>query len=139
MAKIASFSIQGRILRWLESYLCGRSQQVYISCQLSHPERVWSGVPQGSILWPLLFLMYVNDIGAIPNTSLYADDTTLLASHGVAPRRVSRPAGRNRLCGQVDAKVETPAELRQDRGHVCRPQRVIRCCTSPNFYFPFPR
>ena len=55
MAKIASFSIQGRILRWLESYLCCRSQQVNISGQLSQPERVCSGVPQGSILGPLLF------------------------------------------------------------------------------------
>ena len=70
-------------LKWFESYLSNRSQCVEIdSCQSSFLP-ISCGVPQGSILGPLLFLVYVNDMKLSINCilSLYADDSALLFSH----------------------------------------------------------
>jgi len=47
---------------WVKEFLLGRSQRVRVDGQLSEEVRVTSGVPQGSVLGPLLFLAYVNDI-----------------------------------------------------------------------------
>ena len=100
LAKVASFNIGGNVLRWLESYLSCRVQQVRVSGSLSQPFEVCSGVPQGSILGPLLFLRYVNDLTRVPNTSLYADDTTLVASE------LSLPMACNSLQWEIRSVVE---------------------------------
>ena len=65
---------------WFKEYLCTRTQSVYIKGKLSRPEIIEIGVPQGSILGPLLFLLYINDfpLNNKLNPLLYADDTTLL-------------------------------------------------------------
>jgi len=70
-------------VEWFRSYLADRKQTVCIGESLSSESLIKLGVPQGSILGPLLFIIYVNDL---PNTSLlttllFADDTTLLASN----------------------------------------------------------
>ena len=78
--KSAYYGIHGAALRWFTSYLTGRSQYVEIDGVSSNILLLSTGVPQGSILGPLLFLIYMNDI---PNCTehfnfiLYADDTTL--------------------------------------------------------------
>ena len=72
-------------LRWIRSYLSNRVQMVDINGTLSGVKEMRWGVPQGSILGPLLFLLYVNDfkaaISPTCNLFLYADDSALLASH----------------------------------------------------------
>ena len=70
-------------LKWFKSYLNNREQQCFVNGQMSSPRRIMCGVPQGSILSPLLFLLYINDLPECLNNtvpSLYADDTEIYAS-----------------------------------------------------------
>ena len=65
---------------WFKSYLDQHQQQVSITGKLSNFKHISSGVPQGSVLGPLLFLLYINDLALEVNKSLldfFADDTTL--------------------------------------------------------------
>ena len=65
------------------SYLCNRSQCVRINAQISNPRPVTSGVSQGSILWPLLFLRFINDLPECVEFSscyLFADDSKLFST-----------------------------------------------------------
>ena len=74
-----------RSIDWFKSYLSGRTQIVDVNNTFSSPDGVKCGVPQGSILGPLLFLCYVNDmtIGISKDTKLllYADDSAIIFSH----------------------------------------------------------
>ena len=75
------FNIDGRMLKFLCSYLSSRKQRVVLSNKSSSILPVKSGVPQGSILGPLLFILFINDIyeniSSGTNISLYADDTKI--------------------------------------------------------------
>lgn len=62
LLKMSSLGICGNILRWIKSFLTDRRQRVIMSGDTSSWKPVYSGVPQGSILGMILFLMYVNDI-----------------------------------------------------------------------------
>ena len=83
--KLKAYGMAPQILKWLSSFLNGRSQCVYIGNCLSKLLPVVSGVPQGSVLGPLLFLLYVNDIpDAIPHPvqiKMFADDTKFYHAH----------------------------------------------------------
>lgn len=75
------FNVRNLAFSWIASYLTGRTQSVRLNSSISDPLPVSSGVPQGSILGPLLFLIYVNDLPlVVPGISLFADDTGLLVS-----------------------------------------------------------
>jgi hypothetical protein len=80
--KLQQIGISGSLLSWMKSYLSNRSQKVVICGKTSESLPIKAGVPQGSILGPLLFLIYVNDIVDTIETyiNLFADDTSLLES-----------------------------------------------------------
>ena len=77
--KLQAFGLNSTLLNWLNHYLHGRSQSVIIEGKVSPSLPVKSGVPQGSILGPLLFVLYVNDICEVCSSpiSLYADDAKI--------------------------------------------------------------
>ena len=77
--KLKSMGISGEICKLLENYLLGRFQRVVINEQTSSWRSILAGVPQGSILGPLLFLVYINHLpnGLKSNAKLFADDTSL--------------------------------------------------------------
>ena len=77
--KLDLVGIRGKILAWIESFLSNRQQRVFVDNHSSQWSSVSSGVPQGSILGPLLFLIYVNDISdnLSSPTRMFADDCTL--------------------------------------------------------------
>ena len=81
--KLFRYGIRGTANDWFKSYLSSRSQFVEIDGNISSSLPICCGVPQGSILEPLLYLNFVNDIGKSCQCNIlsFADDTTLYVSH----------------------------------------------------------
>lgn len=78
--KLSVYGIRDEALMWFNTYLTHRKQQVSVNNCMSGLKQISYGVPQGSILGPLLFLLFINDLPLYTNkvcTDLYADDTTL--------------------------------------------------------------
>ena len=80
VGKLAQYGVSGKELEWFKSYLFGRKQVVSIDGNHSEMRDVTIGVPQGSILGPLLFLVYMNDLPNTPtkcSVNMFADDTQI--------------------------------------------------------------
>jgi hypothetical protein len=81
--KLSHYGIRGITLDWFKSYLTNRKQFVKFKLSKSSMQAIQCGVPQGSILGPLLFLVYINDLPQQCNSlhvTLYADDTSIVIS-----------------------------------------------------------
>ena len=100
----SSFGIQGNVLAWFQSYLTGRTQTVHIKKCTSEPHELKYGVPQGSVLGPILFTIYTTPLGKLIRRHgltfhLYADDTQLyLAFKPSEPSSIDNNISRLEKC-----------------------------------------
>ncbi len=81
LKKLHGYQIQGRVHAWVKEFLTGRHQRVVVNNTQSDEERVLSGVPQGSVLGPVLFLIFINDLPDTIDASvrIFADDTKIFS------------------------------------------------------------
>ena len=79
ISKLQYYGIQDKTLTWVESWLTNRTQKVVVDGVSSNPVAVTSGVPQGTVLGPLMFLLFINDMqeDLECNLRLFADDALL--------------------------------------------------------------
>ena len=100
----SSFGIQGNVLAWFQSYLTGRTQAVHVKKCTSEPHELKYGVPQGSVLGPILFTIYTTPLGKLIRRHgltfhLYADDTQLyLAFKPSEPSSIDNNISRLEKC-----------------------------------------
>ena len=81
LAKLSGYGVRGSVLSWISSFLSNRFQYVSIGNCQSNQVPVTSGVPQGSVLGPSLFIYFINDLPEVTNSFLkiFADDTKVYA------------------------------------------------------------
>jgi len=86
--KLSKYGIHPKIISWIESFLKDRTQQVVVEGQLSFAALILSGVPQGTVLGPILFLIFINDITNCVTSSVircFADDTRIMKAISHTP------------------------------------------------------
>ena len=120
---IASYKINPSLIHWISNFLHDRYQQVVLNNILSAPCHISSGVPQGSVLGPLLFLIYMDDITqcAKPlenfgNISLFADDTKLFSTNQTKLQSSLDELAAWLKNRQLNLAVEKCFHLNTDRG-----------------------
>ena len=90
LKKIEGYGIKGQILKWIEAFLSNRKQRVMINGSFSEWRPVTSGIPQGSVLGPILFIIYINDLLEVIKCfiKLYADDAKVYSVVNYQPQKV---------------------------------------------------
>ena len=94
LRKLEHYGVRGIANKWFSSYLAKRQQYVSINGSVSQTRYVEHGVPQGSVLGPLLFLVYINNLNnciRFSTTRHFADDTNLLHTINLSKTRNCNP------------------------------------------------
>ena len=120
LRKLQAIGIRGSLLRWIEGFLTDRKQRVALNGVKSSWAPVASGVPQGSVLGPLLFVAYVNDLPDAVNcgVQMFADDT-----------KIYRPVSNTADAELLQADI-TPSFTGQTSGNSTSTQENAKSCTS---------
>ena len=101
--KLDYFGIRGSTHKWISSWLSGQSQQVVLEGQASDPVPVLSGVPQGSVLGLILYLIFINDLPDNIKSSvrLFVDDCVLYRNiHSLQDKKILTVLGSGRPTGK---------------------------------------
>ena len=79
LSKLESYGISGKFSKWIKSFLSDRRQRVVVGNEKSEWENVKSGIPQGSVLGPTLFVLFINDLPEVVSSTIkiFADDTKM--------------------------------------------------------------
>ena len=114
LGKIDHYGIRGQTHRWIKSFLVGRTQQVILDGATSEKAPVVSGVPQGTVLGPLLFLLFINDLPdrVTSRTRLFADDC-------IAYRHIQTPED----CLQLQCDLDRLAQWESTWGMSFHPDK----------------
>jgi hypothetical protein len=106
LEKLRAHGIRGKTLLWIRNWLSGRTQRVVINGKCSGWREVLSGVPQGSVLGPILFLIFINDLGRVARMidalRKFADDTKLGQRAETMQERESMQEALDNLCQWAD-------------------------------------
>ena len=79
LRKLKAYGVIGKLLEWIRDFLSGRRQRVMVNGKLSSWTDILSGIPQGSVLGPILFVIFINDLPDVVSSTaiMFADDTKL--------------------------------------------------------------
>ena len=101
LAKIEAYGIRGSLLKWIENFIKDRHQRVKVNGEVSQWKEVESGIPQGSVLGPIFFIIYINDLpDNLQNQArMYADDTKLYGIVNVEAQHKSLQDDLNTVTG----------------------------------------
>ena len=100
LQKLDGYGIKWVLLKWLENFLTKRQQRVVINGNVSNWTEVLSGIPQGSILGPILFIIYINDLPGVVGSvcKLFVDDCKLYSSIASEADQKELQKDTERLC-----------------------------------------
>ncbi len=105
LEKLRAHGIRGKALNWIRNWLTGRKQRIVLNGKFSSWAEVISGVPQGSVLGPILFLIFINDLDStvlIDILRKFADDTKLGQAVGTNEERALLQQALDNLCQWSD-------------------------------------
>jgi hypothetical protein len=103
LEKLRAHGVRGKALNWIRNWLSGRKQRVVLNGKFSSWAEVLSGVPQGSVLGPILFLIFINDLD---NAALLVDILRKFADDTKLGHTVNSPEGRLHLQQALDSLCE---------------------------------
>ena len=133
LLKLESYGIVGNLLKWISAFLLDRRQRVAMGDSISDWMPVTSGVPQGSVLGPLLFLIFINDMPEVVRNlvKLFADDTKLLS---VVESKTDKVLLQDDLDRLVDWSVTWRMHFNQRK---CKVMRIAKKSAPTDLHLPF--